>query len=505
MSSFSASPLRLLEVFESSVLQLGQAISDDRITSICVLLGLMVFYTARYITSPYRKLPPGPRSYPIIGNLLELKSAQWLKYTEWQKQYGQCVVTIVSTSILKPTGSGDLIYPNAAGKPMIVSAGIYSDRPPNIVAFEIMCGGLLISLSRYGGVLKMKYETQTTEAVLLSSDLLARPAQWDQNLRRSAESTILSVVYGHPTITSEKNHIVDLINDFSHRLTCAACPGHCFGEFFHWMRYIPSSLFPQAKGDDHQSLGATLIRDGERNKPSSRERSWLVATMYVGGAETTSTLMSWWTLAMLAYLETQARANRTRRSCTICIPNVWHMNHEPKIYGEDAQQFNPVRCLDANGAPGPFRPKSEGIYVGRHMANNSFFINIATVLWARKIEHKNDASGYMLPLDADGFVEHGMLMWAVQLPVAKRDADVQYHDLEGIGNLFRSGTGTILVESSDFRSINQYWGSDSSFSRGLPGLLQPEPEAGGTRATADKDEASEQQLADAAATGSVVL
>jgi hypothetical protein len=165
MSSFSVSPLRWLEVFESSVLQLRQAIRNDRMLSICVLLGLMVLYTARYITSPYRKLPPGPRGYPIIGNLLELKSAQWLKYTGWRKQYGQCVITIVFTSILKHIGPGDLIYLNAAGQPIIIlnsqqvaadlldrRGELYSDRPINIVASEIMCGGLLFAFSRFGDV-----------------------------------------------------------------------------------------------------------------------------------------------------------------------------------------------------------------------------------------------------------------------------------------------------------------------------------------------------------------
>jgi hypothetical protein len=31
-------------------------------------------------------------------------------------------------------------------------AGIYSDRPSNIVVSEIMCGGLLIPFARYGDV-----------------------------------------------------------------------------------------------------------------------------------------------------------------------------------------------------------------------------------------------------------------------------------------------------------------------------------------------------------------
>jgi cytochrome P450 len=106
---------------------------------------------------------------------------------------------------------------------------------------------------------------------------------------------------------------------------------------------------------------------------------------------------------------------------TICIPNVWHMNRDPDIYGEDAGQFNPARYLDGNGdvVPGPSDAKEEGHFtygfgrrrcVGRHFANNSLFIDIAIVLWSSKIEGKKDASGELLPIDVDGFVEHGILL-----------------------------------------------------------------------------------------------
>lgn len=59
-------------------------------------------------------------------------------------------------------GLGDVIYLNAAGQPMIVlnsqkaaadlldrRAGIYSDRARNVVAGEIMTGGLVVFFSRY--------------------------------------------------------------------------------------------------------------------------------------------------------------------------------------------------------------------------------------------------------------------------------------------------------------------------------------------------------------------
>ena len=92
MSSLFISPLGLLEILKSSIPQLWLWVQDHKIFSFGIILGLVVFYAARYIASPFRKVPPEPRGYPIIGNHLELKAAgQWLKSAEWQKKYGQFV------------------------------------------------------------------------------------------------------------------------------------------------------------------------------------------------------------------------------------------------------------------------------------------------------------------------------------------------------------------------------------------------------------------------------
>jgi cytochrome P450 len=195
----------------------------------------------------------------------------------------------------------------------------------------------------------------------------------------------------------------------------------------------------------------------------------------VGGSETVAAVMAWWTLAMVAYPETQSRAHveldavvgRARlpnfadypslpyiramvkevlrwrpvtplggpHRCTeddwyegvfipkgtICLPNVWYMNRDPEIYGENVEHFDPARHLDANGDTpyGSSDAREEGHVsygfgrrkcVGQHVADDSLFINMAVLLWATKIERKRDASGQLIPLDVDGFVDHGLIV-----------------------------------------------------------------------------------------------
>jgi hypothetical protein len=90
------------------------------------------------------------------------------------------------------------------------------------------------------GTAKGFYETQIKEAVLQACDLLADPAQWNRNFRRTAASVSLSVVYGYPTLTSEEDQVVLVINNFTTRLFNAVNMGAHLVEFFPWLRHLPS-------------------------------------------------------------------------------------------------------------------------------------------------------------------------------------------------------------------------------------------------------------------------
>ncbi|KAA1470686.1 cytochrome P450 [Dentipellis sp. KUC8613] len=475
------------------------------------ILAVATFGIVRYAQSPWRSIPPGPKGIPLFGNVFQLGQEPWNIFKRWGQEYGP------------------LIYLNVVGQPLIVinsqkvaidlldrRAVKYSDRPRNIVASDFMTGGLFLVLMPYNEIWrrmrKATHEGMTKSAVArfqpaqygesltLVSDILAHPESWDAHLRRASASTSMSMVYDTPPIKSENDPAVKRINNCVARLMRAAAPGAHLVELIPWLRHIPSrfaswkrealawftrdsaafeELFNDvrdrhAAGDDRLSLAAMLIEESWRNGLSERENAWLSATVYAGGAETTSGVMAWWMLAMVAYPETQRRGQaevgavvgRSRlptfadlehlpyvramvkealrwqpvnrvgvpyRSTkddwydgyfipvgSVVIPNVWHLNREPEVYGADAAEYNPSRYLNADGqvVPGPVDAKEDGhvsygfgrrICVGRHFANNALFMNIAMMLWAVNIEQGVDEKGALLPFDVEGCIDNGLV------------------------------------------------------------------------------------------------
>ncbi|KAI9450251.1 cytochrome P450 [Russula earlei] len=105
---------------------------------------------------------------------------------------------------------------------------------------------------------------------------------------------------------------------------------------------------------------------------------------------------------------------------TICIPNTWNCNHDRAVFGEDADEFRPERHLDDHGEllSSPIETNQAGhvtfgfgrrICVGKDLALDSLFINIARVLWAVKLERARDTNGRQVPLDTDTLVDAGLI------------------------------------------------------------------------------------------------
>ena len=106
---------------------------------------------------------------------------------------------------------------------------------------------------------------------------------------------------------------------------------------------------------------------------------------------------------------------------TMCMVNLWQCHHDPETYGPDAASFNPERYLDEHGKliPGPVETRGDGhsaygfgkrICVGRHAANDSLFIDMATVLWAVRLERALDENGKEIPPDTESTIDLGTVL-----------------------------------------------------------------------------------------------
>ena len=118
-----------------------------------LLINALAFFVFLYLLVVFRDrkrrkglpYPPGPPSWPIIGNLLDIpKDAPWTVYTDMSKKYGRRSILGNTTSLtqLKPVFQGDVICFRVFNQVIVVlcslsaikdlfekRAGSYSDRP----------------------------------------------------------------------------------------------------------------------------------------------------------------------------------------------------------------------------------------------------------------------------------------------------------------------------------------------------------------------------------------
>jgi hypothetical protein len=65
-----------------------KAIWETKNLTAGIVLGLVIMFVVRYARSPWRKLPPGPRRLPILGNALQLRDKAWLVSRDCKEQFG---------------------------------------------------------------------------------------------------------------------------------------------------------------------------------------------------------------------------------------------------------------------------------------------------------------------------------------------------------------------------------------------------------------------------------
>ncbi|KAJ5633479.1 cytochrome P450 oxidoreductase [Penicillium lividum] len=181
--------------------------SETTLTAVGLVL-VYGFYRLLQVGKRDSRLPPGPPTVPIFGNMLDIPTTGLgKKFKEWSNQYGKIY------SLKVGPGTMIVICDRKAVHELIDKKGsIYSDRPPNIVPLFITRGNH-ITMEHQGPSWREKrtvvtrnlnpksldekhFRIQEAEAVLLMNRLLTDPKNFFQYVRLYASSVAAVLAWG---------------------------------------------------------------------------------------------------------------------------------------------------------------------------------------------------------------------------------------------------------------------------------------------------------------------
>ncbi|KAJ6000078.1 hypothetical protein N7481_000487 [Penicillium waksmanii] len=323
---------------------------------IIILMGFLVYQYSTQRTK--HKLPPGPKPYPIVGNIKDLPPDGTPEYQHWLKhkdRYGGISsVTVLGMTLVVIHDKQavhellEKVSSKTSGRPIMIMAN-------KLCGYEsiVVCQNYNSTFRRCRRLLHQELGTKVSAATFCEVQefevnrqlvrALNEPGKWLEHFKTTAGATVLKMTYGYTIEPSKPDPLVDLTEQMMTEFSLAAVPMAWGVDIIPVLQHLPESFpgatFKKTARKWRKSIEATayipyrfvqkrmavldfkpsyvskLLQGLKENNGAFLSQQdeqaviWTAASLYGAAADTTVIALTIFTLAMAMFPESQQMAH----------------------------------------------------------------------------------------------------------------------------------------------------------------------------------------------------
>ncbi|ORY09304.1 OrdA protein [Clohesyomyces aquaticus] len=365
-----------------------------------LMLWVIVALTSYFIyhwssKSSRRKLPPGPKPLPMLGNINAFPPDGIAEYKHWLKHkdlYGG-ISSEMANELLEQHSN------KTSGRPTMVMAN-------KLCGYEsiVLCQSYTPTFRRYRKYLHQELGTMVSAAQFRDAQevevnrqlvrTLREPEKWLDHFKTTAAATVLKMAYGYAIEPQKSDPLVDLTEKMMKEFSLAAAPMAWAVDMIpastrKWRKsiqataYIPYRFVQRQMNDSTfrpsyvsklvQQLQSSANTDAKLSTDDEEAIIWTAASLYGAAADTTVITLKAFTLAMLKFpsVQQQAQSEIDRVIGRTRLPTFTDRENLPYVNAlvKEAMRWWPIAPMGF-----PHTATEDFEFNGFHIPKNAFLL-----------------------------------------------------------------------------------------------------------------------------------